>query len=437
MILRVIISVLTLMPVNMAYAQQYVVSTYPGGGALPAQAPGVNLSIGWNSKVLSVDTAGSVYFTSWNSIFKLAPSGTVTRIAGNRMDEYSGDGRPATQAAVSNPFRIAVDSSGNIYFSGPDNNVVRVPRPAAAAMLTASRPPVVAVNPAVSTGLTQTFTFEFTPTADVQELDLLDILINDRLDDAGACYIVYTKIPPLLFLGSVVPAISLTTGPGGTVSNGRCSITGGPSSISFSGDTFRLTVDVTFSPSFAGPKTIYMAARGPCLSEDGPCENSGWQTVGVHVVPSPVTSYPAPVSMTPATGTALNQTITFTYQDQTSAANLQTVWALINTAIDGRSACYVAYYRPGNQLYLFPDNGDGTQATNIVLAGNNTISNSQCSISAQGANVQTSGNTLSLTLPISFKPAFAGSKGVWLAAQTLTGEVSSWQAFGVELLPPQ
>ena len=114
------------------------------------------------------------------------------------------------------------------------------------------------------------------------------------------------------------------------------------------------------------------------------------------------------------------------------------MWALINTAIDGRAACYVAYYRPGNQLYLYPDNGDGTQATNIVLTGNNTIGNSQCTISAHGASVQTSGNTLTVTLPITFKTGFAGFKGAWVAAQTMgAAQTSAWQALGAWVVPGQ
>ena len=141
--------------------------------------------------------------------------------------------------------------------------------------------------------------------------------------------------------------------------------------------------------------------------------------------------------MSPSSGNTLTQTIAFTYQDQTAATNLQTVWALINTAIDGRAACYMAYYRPGNQLFLYPDNGDGTQTTNIVLAGSNAISNSRCSISAQGANVQASGTTLTVSLPITFNAVFAGFKGVWLAAQTISGVTSPWQALGAEVVPGQ
>jgi len=138
----------------------------------------------------------------------------------------------------------------------------------------------------------------------------------------------------------------------------------------------------------------------------------------------------------PLLGQHANPTITFTYQDQSSAANLQTVWALVNKAIDARAACYIAYYRPGNLLYLHPDNGDGSQVSNIVLTGNNTLSNSQCTVSAQGSNIQTNGNTLSVTLPITFKAGFAGFNGVWLAAQTMeTGQTSGWQALGVWNVP--
>src|SRR5262249_18719976 len=146
--------------------------------------------------------------------------------------------------------------------------------------------------------------------------------------------------------------------------------------------------------------------------------------------------FPQPIGMSPSSGNTGTSTITFTYQDQSDATNLQTVWALINTAIDGRGACYVAYYRPGNQLYLYPDNGDGSQATNIVLTGNNTISNNQCTISAQGSNVHANGNTLTVTLPVTFKTAFAGFKGVWQAAQTLGGaQTSPWQALGAWSVP--
>lgn len=71
----------------LAQAQQYVISTYAGGGPLPAQVPGNNLSIDWNSKALAIDANGNVYFTSLNCVFRLDRDGTVTRIAGNLKDK--------------------------------------------------------------------------------------------------------------------------------------------------------------------------------------------------------------------------------------------------------------------------------------------------------------------------------------------------------------
>src|SRR5437016_320152 len=81
-----------------AQDQQYVISTYAGGGPLPARVPGNNLSIDWNSKGLAVDAAGNVYFTSLNRVVKMDRDGIVTRIAGNSTPGYAGDGGPATSA---------------------------------------------------------------------------------------------------------------------------------------------------------------------------------------------------------------------------------------------------------------------------------------------------------------------------------------------------
>jgi hypothetical protein len=178
-------------------------------------------------------------------------------------------------------------------------------------------------------------------------------------------------------------------------------------------------------------RVIYAAAR------DLSGNNSGWQTMGVHAVPPIPSSFKNAVGMRPSSGSEVSQTITFTYQDQTDATNLQTVWALFNTAVDGRGACYVAYYRPGNLLLLFPDDGDGSQAASIPLTDDNVVSNSQCTISARGSSVQTNGNSLSLTLPVTFHSSFAGFRGVWMAAYTMDGRVSLWQALGAWAVPGQ
>ena len=68
-----------------AAAQQYVISTYAGGAppfATPVDATGV--SIGAPISV-APDEKGNVYFASpdLNVVFKLDPSGVLTRVAGS------------------------------------------------------------------------------------------------------------------------------------------------------------------------------------------------------------------------------------------------------------------------------------------------------------------------------------------------------------------
>ena len=107
-------------------------------------------------------------------------------------------------------------------------------------------------------------------------------------------------------------------------------------------------------------------------------------TIGVHGVPPLPTAFPNPVGMSPASGSVNNSLLTWTSQDAAAAANLQTSGALINTALDGRSACYVASYRPANLVFLYPDNGEGTQAASMVLSGTDTLSNSRARCRRRG-----------------------------------------------------
>jgi len=321
-------------------------------------------------------------------------------------------------------------SNRNALVGGPNDNGQAG---AAWAFLTspAGTPAVVSVSPVVGNGSTQSYTFQFSDTAGWQTLGVVDVLINNYLDGRSACYFAYSVPDALLYLvpdsgGGPLAGMSLNSS--GTLGNSQCSIAGVGSSASGSGSTLTLTLNLTFSSSFAGNKVVYAAARDPQAN------NTGWVLMGVHSVPPLPSTFPMPLGIGES-GTGPTQTLTFTYADATSANNLQTLWALINTAIDGRSACYVAYYAPGNQLFLYPDNGDGTQALSMALTGSNSLSNSQCTVLASGSSYTKAGAAATLTLNITFSTAFAGHKGIWLAAQTLSLHSSDWQAQGELTLP--
>ncbi|OJX21934.1 MAG: hypothetical protein BGO75_19590 [Burkholderiales bacterium 68-20] len=50
---------------------------------------------------------------------------TINTVAGTGANAYSGDGGPATAAALSGPRGVAVDRSGRVYIADSDNNIIR------------------------------------------------------------------------------------------------------------------------------------------------------------------------------------------------------------------------------------------------------------------------------------------------------------------------
>ena len=294
--------------------------------------------------------------------------------------------------------------------------------------------PSVTQSGAVSgSGASKTFEFRFQQAGGFQKLGILNVLINGALDGGRACYIAYSQPAGILFLvkdGGVGEGLSepLTLGSAGAVSNGQCRVNGTGSSAVGSGDTLVLRLNITFLAGFAGSQVVYLAARDQLNG------NSGWSTMGFHAVPGGAVTFPNAVGMSPESLRMRLTPLTFTYEDQTSAANIQTAWVLINGAVDGRGACYVAFFAPGNLLLLVPDDGDGSKATAMALPGTGTLQNSQCVIHGQQGALQSTvtrtGNRLVLSLVVEFRPEFAGNKGVWLALQTLSAVTSRWKIAG-------
>jgi uncharacterized protein (TIGR03437 family) len=76
---------------------------------------------------IAVDTAFNLYIadSGENRIRKVATSGTITTFAGTGAAAESGDGGPASAAALRVPDGVAVDSAGNVYIADSGNGVIR------------------------------------------------------------------------------------------------------------------------------------------------------------------------------------------------------------------------------------------------------------------------------------------------------------------------
>ena len=88
--------------------------------------PATNAALTGPCKIV-VDIIGNVYYTDGqNLVRKIDTAGIITTIAGNSTIGYSGDGGPATAAAISGGEGIALDRNKNIYISDFSYGVIRI-----------------------------------------------------------------------------------------------------------------------------------------------------------------------------------------------------------------------------------------------------------------------------------------------------------------------
>jgi protein gp37 len=103
---------------------QYAISTVAGGG--PNKLTALKASIGYPGSI-AFDTPGNAYIAdSYSSqILKVDTANNLTVVAGNGTVGYTGDGGPATGAALNGPEGVFVDASGNIFIADSGNSVIR------------------------------------------------------------------------------------------------------------------------------------------------------------------------------------------------------------------------------------------------------------------------------------------------------------------------
>jgi hypothetical protein len=133
-------------------------------------------------------------------------------------------------------------------------------------------------------------------------------------------------------------------------------------------------------------------------------------------------------------GSGYNTTMSFTFSDSAGFRDLRVVDVLINSALDGREACYLAYLPSSGFLFLVDDfgNAGGPFAGGATFPGSGTVHNSQCTVSGSASG---SGNTLTLTLNFTFASSFAGNKVIYLGAVDQFGATSNWQAMATWNIP--
>ncbi|HEY3837554.1 MAG TPA: putative Ig domain-containing protein [Bryobacteraceae bacterium] len=134
------------------------ITTFAGNGVDDSSGDGgPALNAGISPQDVAVDASGNVLIADFNNlVWKVGPSGSISRIAGNGTSGYSGDGGSAVKAQLTDVRSATSDSAGNIYVADSSNNAIRELRPVAS-LLSISTPsplPAGSVNAAYSQTLT-------------------------------------------------------------------------------------------------------------------------------------------------------------------------------------------------------------------------------------------------------------------------------------------
>jgi len=277
--------------------------------------------------------------------------------------------------------------------------------------------------------------------ATTPSLSVVNVLFNNFLDGRHACYLAYVVANSTLILvddagdagGPYAGSVTLGN-PSTVIQNSQCAVS--LVSATDNGTTLSLSLSISFKAAFGGNKIQFLAAR------DTAGNNTGWIAGGTWGVPPTPAGQIVAVSANPASGAIANgtgQSLVFTLTDSKGIADFGVVDVLINNDfIDGRNGCYLAYAAGANTLYLVDDAGDagGPFAGSLVLNGNaGTIQNSQCSVSGTGSSASKSGNTLMLTLNMTFKSGFKGNHVMWVAGRDgAGGNNTDWQSIAIAIV---
>jgi uncharacterized membrane protein len=283
-------------------------------------------------------------------------------------------------------------------------------------------------TPSSGTGASQNFALQYSSTAGFTDLSTLWVWFSETLASpvSNSCLAYYERTTNRLFLlndaGTAWSSAVITTG--SNLENSRCMIQTASSVISGTGNSLTLSLAMVFKPAFNGSKSIFMYAAGSSGAA------SGWQTKGSWTVSGTVSV--TADSASPNSGSGANQAFSFTYSDSAGYTDLATAWVWFNAATVANS-CLIYYDRPTLRLFLLDDAGASWMG-GVTVPNVGVLENSQCSIQLTTTTVQGPPTGLILNLSLAFKPAFAGTKTIFMYAAGSSAN-SGWQTRGSWTVP--
>jgi hypothetical protein len=147
----------------------------------------------WNAVDVLPDNYGNFYISEEynNVIRKVDVSGVITTVAGNHTAGYSGDGGNATSAQLNYPRGLALDACGNLYILDAQNGRIRK----------VTYPPIL-TTPTISLSGASSYPAGSTVT------------VTASVGSAGASYLIHWFNHGIEFTTTTVPSVAYTKPPG-------------------------------------------------------------------------------------------------------------------------------------------------------------------------------------------------------------------------------
>jgi len=283
------------------------------------------------------------------------------------------------------------------------------------------------VTPSSGTGLSNLFSFVYSDSSGYQYLGGVHAVISSSTATTNACWIYYDVAGRLLWLASndTTKWSSMALGSNATLQNSQCEIAGSGVSLASSGNNLTLRLPIIFTTAFAGAKNIYMNATATSGASSSTVSRGTW------TVPASTTL--GAVAVSPASGSGLSHAFTFVFSDPAGYASLTGVHAVVNSTQNTTNGCWIYYDTAAKLLWLASN--DTTSWSNVAVGTNATIQNSYCSINGSGISASGSGNYLTLTVPITFTSAFAGTRYLYMSATDAGGTTTNFAQSGTWIVP--
>ncbi len=309
-------------------------------------------------------------------------------------------------------FKAAYAGAKNIYMMGSNSGGYTPWQLRGTWSAVAGQYPV-SVTPASGSGASQNFSFVFADTSAGASLPWVEMRFAGT---SASCLVRYDQTSNALLLRNDAGSAwstPLTPGGSGVAQNSQCAVSAAGSSVLIAGARLTVNLAMSFLPTMTG--AVATSLQTPA---------SGFEPGGSWTV----NGAPAVISVTPDTGSGAIQKFTVLIADPGGIGTSNYVELLIG-ASSGSTAnvCKIRYYHSSASPYLYDDAGASWSGTTIGSGA--AVQNSQCVLNAAGSSAVVSGNNLSLTLALAFKPVFAGLKNIYVGAGD-TGFYTSWQLRG-------